>query len=57
MPFYDDDQNEKDIKKSRFSKLLNVLNAKDDVESIVERYRQFNKGKNMLDMRCNLISE
>jgi len=57
VPFYDDDQNEKDIKKSRFSKLLNVLNAKDDVESIVERYRQFNKGKNMLDMRCNLISE
>ena len=57
VPFYDDDQNEKDIKKPWFSKLLNVLNTKDDVESIVARYRQFNKGKNMLDMRCNLIVE
>jgi hypothetical protein len=36
---------------------LNVLNTKDDVESIVARYRQFNKWKNMLDMRCNLIVE
>jgi hypothetical protein len=43
VPFYDDDQNEKDIKKPWFSKLLNVLNTKDDVESIVARYRQFNK--------------
>lgn len=57
VPFYDDDQNEKDIKKPWFSKLLNVLNTKDDVESIVARYRQFNKWKNMLDMRCNLIVE
>lgn len=57
VPFYDDDQNEKDIKKPWFSKLLNVLNAKDDVESIVARYRQFNKWKNMLDMRCNLIAD
>ena len=57
VPFYDDDQNEKDIKKPWFSKLLNVLNTKDDVESIVARYRQFNKWKNMLDMRCNLITE
>lgn len=57
IPFYDDDQNEKDIKKPWFSKLLNVLNTKDDVESIVARYRQFNKGKSMLDMRCNLVVE
>lgn len=57
VPFYESDQNEKDIKKSRFSKLLNVLNTKDDVESIVSRYRQFNQWKNMLDMRCNLITE
>lgn len=57
VPFYDDDQNEKDIKKPWFQKLLNVLNTKDDVESIVARYRQFNKGKNMLDMRCNLIAD
>ena len=57
VPFYDDDQNEKDIKKSWFTKLLNVLNTKDDVENIVARYRQFNKWKNMLDMRCNLIVE
>lgn len=57
VPFYDDDQNEKDIKKSRFTKLTDVLNTKDDVESIVARYRAFNKWKNMLDMRCNLIEE
>jgi hypothetical protein len=36
---------------------LDVLNAKDTVEKIVQRYRQFLKGRNSLDTRVNLIAE
>lgn len=57
VPYYPWDKNEESIKKSRFTKFLDVLNAKDSVESIVDRYRWFKKWKNMLSWRCNLISE
>lgn len=57
VPFYEWEADEKSIKKSWFTKLLNVLNAKDDVETIIARYREFQKWKNMLDTRCNLIEE
>ena len=57
IPYYPWDKNENEIKKSRFTKFLDVLNSKDSVEKIVERYRWFNKGKTMLDTRCNLITE
>lgn len=55
VPYYEWEQDESSIKKSRVTKLLDTLNAKDDVEKIVQRYRSFQKHKNMLDTRCNLI--
>ena len=57
VPYYETEKDESSIKKSWFTKLMNVLNTKDDVEAIVERYRTFQKWKNMLDMRCNLITD
>lgn len=55
VPYYEWEQDESSIKKSRVTKLLDTLNAKDDVEKIVQRYRSFQKHRNMLDTRCNLI--
>jgi len=55
VPYYEWEQDESSIKKSRITKLLDTLNAKDDVEKIVQRYRSFQKHKNMLDTRCNLV--
>jgi len=55
VPYYISEDDNKEIKKSRWSKLLNVLNAKDDVEKIVARYRGFIKWKSSLETRCNLI--
>ena len=57
VPYYPWDKNEESIKKSWFTKFLDVLNAKDNIESIVERYRGFWKWKRQLDTRCNLISD
>ncbi len=57
IPYYPWDKNENEIKKSRFTKFLDVLNSKDSIEKIVERYRWFSKGKTMLDTRCNLVTE
>lgn len=57
IPYYSWEKDESSIKKSWFTKLLDVLNSKDNVEKIVERYRWFQKWKSMLDTRCNLIIE
>ena len=57
IPYYIWEKDEDNIKKSWFTKLLDVLNSKDNVEKIVERYRWFQKWKSMLDTRCNLIIE
>ncbi|HRX64183.1 MAG TPA: hypothetical protein P5060_03715 [Candidatus Absconditabacterales bacterium] len=57
VPYYQGEKDEGSIKKSWFTKLLDVLNSKDSVEKIVERYRSFSKGKNMLNTRCNLIND
>lgn len=57
VPYYVWEKDKWNIQKSRFTKLLDVLNSKDSVEKIVERYRWFQKWKNMLDTRCNLIGE
>ncbi|HKL43921.1 MAG TPA: hypothetical protein VJ892_01435 [Candidatus Absconditabacterales bacterium] len=57
IPYYQSEKDKSSIKKSWFTKFLDVLNAKDSVEKIVERYRGFSKGKTMLDTRCNLITE
>lgn len=57
VPYYLWEKDESNIKKSWLTKLLDVLNSKDNVEKIVERYRWFQKWKSMLDTRCNLIIE
>ncbi len=55
VPYYVGEQDKTQIQRSRRGKLLDVLNAKDTVEKIVDRYRTFIKGKNSLDTRVNLI--
>jgi hypothetical protein len=55
VPYYDWEQDASNINKSWRVKLLNVLNTKDSVEKIVEKYRYFLKWKNMLETRVNLI--
>lgn len=57
VPFYIWEQDKWSIKESWFDKFLNTLNSKDSVEQIVQRYRNFLKWRNMLDNRCNLITE
>lgn len=39
VPYYEGEKDSAEINKGRRSKLLNVLNAKDDAEKIVARYR------------------
>lgn len=55
VPYYESEQDKSQIQRSRFGKLLDVLNAKDSIEKIVTRYRQFLKGRNSLETRVNLI--
>lgn len=55
VPYYDTEKDEASIRKSRITKILDTLDAKDSVEKIVQRYRSFQKHKNMLDTRCNLV--
>lgn len=55
VPFYQAEDDNKQVNKSWFDKLLNVLNAKDNVETIVARYRSFLKWKRSLETRTSLI--
>lgn len=55
VPYYDGEQDKWQVQRARWSKLLDVLNAKDSVEKTIMRYRQFLKGKVALDTRKNLI--
>lgn len=57
VPYYASEKDNEEINKSWFTKFLDVLNAKDDAEKVVARYRGFLKGRNMLETRCNLIAE
>ena len=57
VPYYSSEKDSTEINKSRFTKFLDVLNTKDDVEKIISRYRGFLSGKKMLDTRSNLIIE
>ena len=36
---------------------MDTLNSKDDIESIVSRYRNFVKGQKMLSTRISLVQE
>ena len=51
VPYYVNEQDTDQIKKPWRSKFMDTLNAKDDVETIVSRYRNFVKGQKMLNTR------
>ncbi len=55
VPYYESEQDRTQIQRSWRGKLLDVLNAKDSVEKIVQRYRQFVKYKKWLDTRVAVI--
>jgi len=57
VPYYEGEKDNEEINKGRRSKLMNVLNAKDDAEKIVARYRSFLKGRKGLETRCSLIAD
>jgi AAA+ ATPase superfamily predicted ATPase len=57
VPFYADEQDSQQVNKSWWEKFMNVLNARDDVEMIVERYRKFLQGQKQLQTRMNLLIE
>lgn len=57
IPLYQDSIEAEQVNKSRRNKLLNVLNAKDDVEMIVERYRNFIKSEQNIQTRENVLIE
>lgn len=55
IPFYQDEKDAEQVNKSWWDKLLNVLNAKDDVEMIVERYRNFIKSEQNIQTRESVL--
>lgn len=55
VPYYEAEDDNKQVNKSWFDKFLNILNAKDDIEKIVTRYRFFLKWKRSLETRIGLI--
>lgn len=57
VPYYSEEMDGKQVNKSWWDKFMNVLNAKDDVEMVVERYRNFIKNQKQLQTRINLIME
>lgn len=57
IPYYEQDADVDQVKKPWRSKFMDTLNSKDDVESIVSRYRNFVKGQKMLNTRISLIQE
>lgn len=57
VPYYGNEDDNNEINKARRKKFLNVLEAKDSVERIVGRYRQYLKGEKMLETRCNILME
>lgn len=57
IPYYVNEADTDQVKKPRRSKFMDTLNAKDDIETIVARYRNFVKGQKMLNTRIALIQE
>ncbi len=55
IPYYWDERDAEQINRSRWDKFLNILNAKDDVEMIVERYRSFIKYEQNIQTRENVL--
>jgi len=57
VPYYAGGDDNKQVKKAWWSKLLDVLQMKDSVERIVWRYRTFVKHEKFLNTRCAVISD
>jgi len=57
IPYYENEQDSDQVKKPRWSQFMDTLNAKDDVESIIWRYRTFVKWQKMLNTRVSLVQE
>lgn len=57
IPYYEQDIDIDQVKKPWRSKFMDTLNSKDDMETIVSRYRNFVKGQKMLNTRISLIQE
>ena len=55
IPYYWDERDAEQVNRSRWDKFLNVLNAKDDVEMFVERYRTFIKCEQNIQTRENVL--
>lgn len=55
IPYYRDERDAEQVNRSRWDKFLNILNAKDDVEMIVERYRTFIKCEQNIQTRENVL--
>lgn len=55
IPYYRDERDTEQVNRSRRDKFLNILNAKDSVEMIVERYRTFIKNEQNIQTRENVL--
>ena len=55
IPYYWDERDAEQVNRSRWDKFLNILNAKEDVEVIVERYRTFIKCEQNIQTRENVL--
>ena len=55
IPYYWDEKDAEQVNRSRWDKFLNILNAKDDVEMIVDRYRTFIKNEQNIQTRENVL--
>ncbi len=55
IPYYWDERDAEQVNRSRWDKFLNILNAKDDVEMIVERYRTFIKCEQNIQTREHVL--
>ena len=55
IPYYRDERDSEQVNRSRWDKILNILNSKDDIEMIVERYRKFIKYEQNIQTRENVL--
>ena len=55
IPYYWDERDSEQVNRSRWDKFLNILNAKDNIEQIVERYRTFIKNEQNIQTRENVL--
>lgn len=57
VPYYLTGKDSDEINKPRWQKILNVLEAKEGAEKIVQRYRNFVKQRKFLDLRVNIVTD